>query len=347
MNMTRKVSIKYELLGQHNGHKGYLQSIGGRIDMNSDAQIKKSAKITIKEDDLSNIDFYKDRIRPIYNLDGKDYPMGVFLISSPERVKKHNSVYRDIDCYDITQILLEDKVTSAYYIKEGVRHTSTVQSLIESAGILNHNIVDSDAQINRGREFEIGTSKLEIINTLLKEINYAELRTDHNGLIIAKPFIFPEGRDIDFIYSTDENIILNSSREKINSFDIPNVFLGVVSNPDVDPMRSVLINDDPTDPLSTVSRGRKIVKKYEYTDIYNKEHLDLLLKRTMEEERAGHKEYRFSSPINPNHNVENTLYIQDKVLEIDDKFVEKSWTIDLKIGGQMNHVCERVNTVGI
>ena len=340
--MSRKVEIKYELLNKYNGHKGVLEGSGGTVNMESKADIKRSAQFTIKENQLKDINYSSDRIKPIYILNGVEYPLGVFIIASPDRKKQNQGVYKQIDCYDVCQILVEDKTTSAYYVKEGTKYVEIIRRILESANIISYDIVDSEKSVTRSREFEVGTSKLEIINTLLKEINYTNIYSDFNGMLIAKPYILPNMRSIDFGYNTKKNIILDSGVENINLFDIPNVIVGVVSNSDTTPLKSVLINDDVGNPLSTFNRGRNIVKVVNFTDVFDQETLNALIKREMFKENLTYRKYSFSSPINPLHGVENCLNITDDVLGIQGKYIETSWSMDLRVGGIMNHTCERV-----
>lgn len=342
---NRQVSIKYELLNRFNGFKRQLSGAGGTIDMDSRAEIKKSAQFEIREKDLEGVNFLNDRIRPIYVLNGVEYPLGVFIVASPDRHKNSGGVYRKIDCYDITQILKEDKVLRPYYASEGTQYTRIIPQLIESANILDYEIVETDAAIKRSREFEIGTPKLDIINELLKEINYTSLYTDLTGRLRAKPYIMPNYRNAEFIYSTEDNIIKDSGVEHVNTFEIPNIIIGVVSNTDTPPLKSIYKNEDPNSPLSTVTRGRNIVKKLEFSDINDSLTLDALVKRSLYEETSQYSQYSFESLINPKHNVENCLEIKDKTLGIESRYIETSWSMDLSVGGVMRHTCEKVEMI--
>lgn len=43
----------------------------------------------------------------------------------------------------------------------------------------------------------MGTSKLEIINTLLDSINYYSIRVDEEGIFISSPYVVPTDKQPD------------------------------------------------------------------------------------------------------------------------------------------------------
>jgi hypothetical protein len=177
--MTREIKFRYELLNQNNSYLGTIDSISGSVAFNSLADnIKRTVRFEIKENIFKDVDYLNDRIRPIIILDDIEYEMGVFLIPSPTRIKRDGGVYREIEGYDVTQIILEDKITDRYFIKKGTNYVNAITQIVNSANIHQLLMPNSSATLTRDREFEIGTSKLRIINELLQEINYTSLWTD-------------------------------------------------------------------------------------------------------------------------------------------------------------------------
>lgn len=87
---------------------------------------------------------------------------------SQSRKENDGYITRDIKCYDTSQILVQDKVTNRYFIKGGTNYIVAISDVFLSAGIIKTNITGINNNIVTDIEFSIGTSKLEIINTLLK-----------------------------------------------------------------------------------------------------------------------------------------------------------------------------------
>ena len=72
-------------------------------------------------------------------------------------------------------------MTDRLFIAAGTKYTDAVSNIIISAGIENIEVIPSDKTLTTDREFEIGRSKLDIVNELLAEINYRSAMADANG----------------------------------------------------------------------------------------------------------------------------------------------------------------------
>ena len=79
-----------------------------------------------------------------------------------------------------------------------------------------------NARIKTDREFEIGTSKLEAVNYLLKEINYTSVWVDQIGNITSNPYVLPNDRLVEYTYKNNEMsmIIPDTSVEEIDLFEV-------------------------------------------------------------------------------------------------------------------------------
>ena len=148
---SREVNFRYDLLNGGNTKIGEIPMLGCSVRFNSLAQIKCTAVFSLREEESRNLDYLNDRIRPVMLLGGQEYPLGVFLLPSPARKVKGASVYREIAGYDLTQILLEDKFTSRYYLPAGTEYTEAVKRIVNSAGLLNLAISASTAELTRDR----------------------------------------------------------------------------------------------------------------------------------------------------------------------------------------------------
>lgn len=344
--MIRELKFRYELLNKDNLHLGTLDSTGGSVTFNGLAEsIKRTARFSIRESELKDVDYLNDRIRPVISLNGIEYPMGVFLIPSPTRIKRTGGVYRNIEGYDVTQIMLEDKVTDRFMVKEGLNYVTAIIQIINSANIYRVSIPSSDNVLVRDREFEIGTSKLKIANELLKEINYNQLWTDRHGTVRSEKYVLPNNIEMSFRYeSGDKNefILSDSFSEDIDLFNIPNTFVVLATNAEREAITAKYVNNNPSSPTSVSRRRRTIVDYREVSDIANKEVLEEYVKRIAYNASNIYSNVEFDTIINPMHEYLDGIYLYDKVLGIDSKYVETGWEIDMSIGGRMKHKARKV-----
>jgi hypothetical protein len=344
-----EIKFRYELLSKDDVKIGELKAQPGRVALNSLAEIKRTAVFQITEQEGQDIDWLSDRIRPVFCLQMPDggwaeWPLGVFLLSSPTRKDENGQIKRSIEAYDGSLILKEDKFTDRYFIPAGTKYTTAVIDILNAAGIWKINILDHDGTLATDLEFEIGTEKLFAVNELLAAINYTSLWVDENGYFVAQPYVLPTDKDPEYEYRTDDlSIIHPGSTEELDLFSVPNKWVRYVSNPDRDTvLRSEYINDLATSPTSTINRGRTIVDIDAVEDIVDQTTLDEFTKRIAYNASQVYGRFDFSTALMPHHSYYNCLFIEHTDFGIAHKYMESSWAMDLHANGVMTHSCRRV-----
>src|SRR5678815_2490089 len=187
-----KVTFRYDLLNKDDVKLGELTAQPGRVAMNSLAEIKRTAMFQITEQEGQDIDWLSDRIRPVFCLQMPngiiEWPLGVFILSSPTRKDENKQIKRSVEAYDSSLILKEDRFTDRYFIAAGTKYTTAITEILNAAGIWKINIIDHPGTLAVDKEFEIGTTKLYAVNELLAAINYTSLWVDGNGFFVARQY---------------------------------------------------------------------------------------------------------------------------------------------------------------
>ena len=343
LKTSRTVTYGFDILDKNDVAIGEVHSPDCKIFNNIDATIQRSCSLTIIED--KEIDFASERLRPYMKLKTETgmlvYPLGVFLMSSPQRQAQGGAVKRTVECYDKMQILNDDRFDTRYTVPDGTSYTAAVANIVLSAGINMVNIAPSQLETVTALEFPIGTSKLAACNELLAAINYYPLYADSYGVVRSKAYELPDGRSIDAFYATDKaSIIQPGAQEELDIFGAPNKIVRYLENAERQFMISSVTNDDPNSKLSTVSRGRVITDIASVSDIANQGSLDAYVARVMAESKVYQK-IVFETLNMPNHEYNDCLYIEDKELDIAGKYTEISWEMDLWTGGRMKHQCRK------
>lgn len=345
LHNDREISLRYDLLNYNETKIGELTSLGGNLGLNSLAQIKRKGNFNFKEEEFRDIDWLNDKVQPVLILNNKyEFPLGVFMISSPTRSLQRKQIYRQVECFDTSLVLLEDKFDTRYRVIKDTNYVTAITQIIGSAGIWKVNIPFIDAKIKTDREFEIGTSKLEAVNYLLQEINYTSIWVDELGNFTANPYILPNDRVVEYSYKNDDmSIILpDTSVEEIDLFSVPNKWVIVATNPETEPLVSRYTNDNAGSPTSTISRRRTIVDFREVDDIANQGILDDYIRRIAYEASNVFGKFIFDTAIMPQHSYMDALYCEHTDLGIKSKYIETSWEMDLKAGGKMRHSARKV-----
>lgn len=345
LHSSRKISFRYDLLNYDEIKIGELTSMGGTLGLNSLAQIKRKGNFEFKENELNDVDWLNDKVQPVFILNNKyEFPLGIFMISSPTRSSRKRSVYRSVECFDTSMVLMEDKFDTRYRILSGTNYITAITQIINSAGIIKINIPYIDANIKTDKEFEIGTSKLDAVNSLLQEINYTSLWVDELGNFTANPYVLPNNRMVEYIYKNDEMSVIkpDASIEEIDLFSVPNKWVVVATNPETDPLVSRYTNDNGTSPTSTINRRRTIVDYRQVDDIASQSILDEYVRRIAYEASNVYGKFIFETAIMPHHSYMDCLYCEYTSLGINSKYIETSWEMELKAGGAMRHNARRV-----
>ena len=345
LHSSRRISFRYDLLDYSEVKIGELTSLGGSLGLNSLAQIKRQGNFKFKENELQDVDWLNDKVQPVFILNGKyEFPLGIFMISSPSRGLKGKSITRNVECFDTSLVLLEDKFDTRYRINSGINYITAISQLIGSSGLWKINIPYIDAVLKTDKEFEIGTSKLEAINYLLQEINYTSLWVDEQGNFTANPYVLPTNREVEYIYKNDDMsiIIPDTSIEEIDLFNVANKWVVVATNPETEPLVSRYTNENGASPTSTINRRRTIVDYREVDDIASKSILDEYVRRIAYETSNVYGKFVFDTAIMPHHTYMDSLFCEHTDLGIKNKYIETSWEMELKADGKMKHNCRRV-----
>ncbi|RSL32674.1 hypothetical protein D7Z54_14590 [Salibacterium salarium] len=344
----RRLSFRFDLLDEEDNRlrdiTHLVEADSSSVSMDSESEIHRTAKFRVR--DVGDIDFLKDRIQPFVQLHMKDgnieFPLGVFLLSTPQKEYEGDNIYRSVDAYDKLQILVDDGFTARLVADEGERVTDFIEDIITEAGIENINIERSDKEFPTWMNWEPDTSRLEVINELLDVINYEKLHVDEYGYFTSRPYRTPEQRSSEFTYATDKlSVITPGATATEDLFSVPNEFVGVVSEPDRTPLTYTHRNENEDSPTSIPNRGRTITT-YLDADSVDLETLEGKVKKEAYERSQVYTEMSFDTAIMPMHSYNDVLRVNHDKLEIAGKYQEISWNMPFSATGTMSHTVKAV-----
>lgn len=348
----RVVRYRYDLISDDGYNLGEIDGVlECQIEVNSmNSKSKRTAKFKLK--DTMDIDFLRDRIQPWMEVQMPDggwasFPLGVFLLSTPKRVDSSSRMkVREISAYDGLQILVDAKFTERYAVSEGTNYVQAVLNILEMAGITDTNIAPTNLTLPTAREWGPGVEYLTAINDLLTAINYRSLYVDPYGTFTSYEFVPPYVRAAEYVYADDEESIIHYGVEdELDLYDVPNVFIGMVSEPDRPEMVYVYKNMNPSSPTSVVARGREIVAPPQKFDAADQATLEALVKRWAFEASQVYRKVTFETANMPHHDVDDVYWITYSNLGVYMKVHELSWSMDLRVGGRMKHQVREVTPI--
>ena len=367
---TRKMSFRYNLL-RGGGFYALLRAAGStapHIRMQENGQIKMSFSGTFSAMAVDvdgrpmEIDWLLDEIQPVMIIDGVEHPLGVY-IPTTFTLSEGVAVTVSVEAYDRAQRVLDTNSAGLLYWPAGTKYLDAVEQLLSAAGITTVFKTDTDAAFAEDREdWDAGTSYLTVVNDLLREINYKDLWFNADGAAMLEPAAVPEASQIRHILSDKdpETLVLQPISRGSDYFNAPNVFEVYVANPDKsDLMRAVAINDNPQSPLSTVRRGRSIVRVTKLDNIADQAALQAYAERQRNDSLITGETVTVSTGLLPDWGVDDVvalhtsprttkLYTPDGRVEtlaapgMDAICLSRSFDMELKAGGTMRHTLEKV-----
>ena len=312
------------------------------IDCNADAELKASMSGVFLDD--PDINWLTDELQPIQIIDEIEYPVGIFAIGTYSKSTDENGVASvSVEAYDRALYLRQMKTQSILHISAGTNYMQAIEQLLVEAGVILYLAEPTEEVLLTDREdWNIGTSYLKIINTLLSEINYGQIWFNKKGFAILRPKKIPSIHEIDHKYSQFDrvNVLHRPIAVETDSFDAPNLFVVICNNPDLEePLVSRAENDNPFSSLSTFTRGRKIVQVINVDNIASQDALDEYTQKVCGMSMLRSEVVSISTCNLPGHEIYDTVAIDHP--DVQGLFQEVGWRLVLAQGQTMEHKIRR------
>lgn len=317
-------------------------------------------------DDLRQIDFDRDFVK-LYGAvkmqaNGSDgtpwaeWPLGIYKLSSPSRSSTELSITRPIIAQDyLCSLLQNDKLGSRWTVSGGENYitgTHGVLAVIQAMGIdtSSWSITSTTKTLPSTLDFDINTSRLDIVNTLLQAINYQPIRSAPDGKGIIEPFVLPENRATEDTLNCDVNSQVEASEvtEQTEIDSVANDIILSQANPDSNSITSEDSNSKVTSATSTVITGRRNVA-FRELDAADQSTLDALAQRDLSLAANASKRIQLKTIPRPFHDNEDRIKFIDQTtrtaLNLNIDTIEESWGLSLDPATPMDHTLRRIDIV--
>lgn len=320
------------------------------IRMDDSAEIKTSLSgsflptVTDADGRTVEADWLSDEIQPVMIIDSVEHALGVYAPATvtPSRIQGAESMR--IEAYDRCWRVRDLYTPNRMYLEAGTAYLTPINNMIKNAGVKLIMATPSAATFTEDRQdWDPGTSCLSVVNELLGEINYNPLWFDANGYAILAPVQTPSVDNIRHTLDADDvrSLMIPQISMESDYFSAPNVFLCMCSNPDKgEPLTATAENNNPQSPISIPRRGRRIMKVVQLNNIASQEALQAYAEKLRNDSLIGGETIRIATALLPGYGVGDVVALHYG--EISALCVERAWTMELRVGGTMQHVLERV-----
>jgi len=343
---SRDVFYEYTLVNRNDETITTLDITDGLITFDSTFPVMRTFSGTVHRTNDINLYTIDYRVVPWlclrYGADVIKWPLGKFIVNISENNSDEFKTYKltGYDLGKIADMYLEDK---RYFVETNTVYTNNISQLISSM-YSNTDIEANVIRRNYSNEWDIGTSRLTIVNQMLEGIGYNPLWFDETGCAMGKPYLDPVVRSVDMVYAANkQSIITDGISRNTSIFEVPNKFVRWIENPDVGYVISTRVNNDPNNPYSTVSRGRTIVDAEAVNEaVATIDNLDAYVAKLAQEKTMGAEYLTFRTLNMPGHGYKDCLLVEIPQYDISGKYIEYAWEMDLSEGGLMTHKCSKV-----
>ena len=289
-----------------------------------------------------DINFLSDKLRPIVTINDIDYPVGVYIITTDQFSQSAGLTTHQLEGYSLLYLAKQKKIEERLSFSAGENYITRIVMLLNQCGLSEIIADDSDLAFATDREdWEIGTPILDIVNELLREINYNEAWVDLYGTVRLNKYQRPSLSTIKHAYSAGEYSLIESNYTKsTDRYGKSNVFRVVCDSPDLStPMVAISENNSENSPFSTVHIGRVLYTE-NVDNIPSQDALQAYADRLRDKSLQENEDIEFYTAPVPEHNAYDTVAIDNG--DIAGIYTETEWRLQLSPGQSMYHKARRV-----
>lgn len=309
-------AYRFELLDRAGAFLSALDGVSaGSLERSVFTELRHAGSMTLTP--RQAIDWLDPRIRITY-LDGADeYPLGVFIASTPKRATDGRRVSIAAELYSPLLVLAQDVLAVSLALPAGTVVTDALASVLSGAGLANSAITGSLATISVDRMWSAGTSKLKVVNDLLGGINYFSADVDGRGFVVASPWRSPATRATAWTFAAGEAALHRPGHSaEADYFAIPNrvVLVGNVAGAEM-----VATAEDYTSEVGYNVRGRWVTDFREGVEAADETTLQAIAARLLVGGRQVIETVELTHPYLP-LSLNDVVAVEDPALGLDARY---------------------------
>lgn len=245
---------------------------GGSIDRNRDKQTFESGSVPA----VGAFGIGRDWLRVYLDAEFRDgttasEALGTFMPYIDKTGLRGTRRKGDVELQGLLMVLDDDQFDTVYTVQAGSNAVEKAAAIARSCG-LEVLADDSDYTLSTDWVYGFdsdsgGDSKLDVVNDLLGAAGFSSARTDPMGRVLMRRYVEPADVPASFDVKEGPSArFLPDVTAEDNSGDVPNVIHADYSTQEAS-VRGTWVDDDPESAYSTVSTGRRVVKRYSYSDL--------------------------------------------------------------------------------
>jgi concanavalin A-like lectin/glucanase superfamily protein len=258
-------------------------------------------------------------------------------LSSPSRHATEMGIYRNCALSDLSTLLKNNSFTSIYTVAAGENYITGTHGVLAIAALAGFDtsawaVTATTSTLLSSLDFQIGSSLLDAINTLLLAINYRPFRFNGAGLGVIEAYALPESRAVEDTFAIDGNSIVVDDIEEATEIDqTTNTVVVTRADQDTTILRSTATNSDVTSATSTAITQRAPTVTKQIKAVPDQTTLDNLGLRFLAVSGLATRRLHISTLPRPFHDDEDKITFTDltaeNALNISKDTIEEEWVL--------------------
>lgn len=337
----RASSVRFDLLDKTLAKVGTVSPDFGpgipEVENNMNRSLKRLLRsVRLNASEQGDVDPFGHRLRPVWVLEnGAEFPLGVFIFASIERLRWEWGLDADVAGVD-QNVILDQPLPHGVAYDAGADVRSAIEEQL-TAALVPSFVVDPDigTQVANPIAWPAGTSRLTVVNELAALAGAYSVFFDNSGVgrvlrVTDLSFAAPT-----LIYDRGGRIIEGSIVETDNLLDAPNQYIVIDSS---DPEQAIVGTFDVPDeePNSRLNRGFVIAAPpIQEQGLASVEQANARAAAAYAQAGSAYAWAHFASPPDPRHDT------YDAVLYLGNVYREQRWSLPLQEGAPMIHDLRR------
>lgn len=318
-------------------------ALGGNLEWNVANEIRFGGSMTVAPE--SPVDWHSCRVRIDYIVKWggveRVQQVGILIPVAPKSsYGTGGEGVIDLELYDKTLILIQDTVTKTTTFKSGRLMTDAIEEILKSVGE-RYAITHSSKKFAKNRVYPAGTTKMKIVQEIVKDLDYFGIYADPYGVFQVHPYVEPDKRQAVYVFREGATAIHSPDWSvDHDGFEVPNRVVCISQSYGKTKAKVSIVEDLTSTKWGYNARGRWVTRVETGLDIKKQSDLDAKARLLLKTGQAIHDVVTFRHlflPLLPNDRVrfDSQGYAGD--------FSVQSMRIDFATGALADTTLEGIN----
>lgn len=263
---------------------------GGKVSKKTDSELRESADIDCVRYDQTAERWIRVRMDTKQNGAADHVALFTGLATSPDRDVDGNLSTNSVQCYSVLKPAQDILLPRGWYVPAGSDGARAAAELLNATPAPKF-VSDGSSALQWNLIAEDGETNLSMALKILEAIDW-RLRIDGDGTIRIMPRATEISATMDYL---EQDMLEPKIKVAYDWFSCPNVFRAIA-----DDMTAIARDDEPSSPLSTVSRGREIWAQETDCDLSDSESIADYAVRRLKELQIASQEASYDRRYHPN-----------------------------------------------